>query len=318
MAMEFAQAYSKYLETQPPVFPTLSYHRLHSLLLECNPKGPNCASGCFACDGSFFPILKKEVTAVSRYFNSRVRWLLHMHLASGVTKCIFRLKTKQARDYLAMIQEGQSLVKYISMTTLATRKLLEKYDKVHISTEGTKFRTWLMAMHVESLQSPWLVELLALYFNLKLQKARNPLPEMCPGCVCDLHSGKPMLSCTLHESLKLEVDVTCSICLEIVFEPVALKCGHIFCFKCACSAASVSAVNGFKKAKRSAKCPLCRESGVFTSAIHLRELNILIKRSCKDYCKKRFQRERKERLKQMKQIDSWSYRPAGSAAYNMV
>lgn len=47
-----------------------------------------------------------------------------------------------------------------------------------------------------------------------------------------------------------------------MYEPVALKCGHIFCFKCACSAASVSTVNGFKKAKKSAKCPLCRE--VFT------------------------------------------------------
>eukprot|EP00250_Pteridium_aquilinum_P003183 c13505_g1_i1 orf=668-1624(-) len=318
MAMvEFADTYSEYLETQPSSFPTLSYHRLHTLLLDCNRKGvATCASGCFVCDANFFTTLKKEVTAVSRYFNSKVRLLLRIHLASGVTKCIFRLKTKQARDYVAMIQEGQRLVKYVSMTTLATRKLLEKYDKVHTSTEGSKFRTELMAVHVEAVQSPWLVELLALYFNLKLKyKARSTLPEICPGCVCDLQSVKPMLSCVLHESLKLEVDVTCSICLEIVYEPVALRCGHIFCFKCACSAASVSTVNGFKKAKKNAKCPLCRESGVYSNAFHLRELDILINRSCKDYCKKRCRRERKERLKQK---DCWSHRPAGSAAYSMV
>lgn len=313
--VEFAQVYSEYLETQPVSYPTLSYPRLHALLLDCNRKNPTCASGCFACDDNFFPILKKEVTAVSRYFNSRVRWLLRIHLASGVTKCIFRLKTKQARDYSAMVQEGQRLVKYVSMTTLATRKLLEKYDKVHTSTEGSKFRTWLMAVHVEALQSPWLVELLALYFNLKLNKARVAFPEICPGCVCDLQSVKPMLSCILHESLRLDVDATCSICLEIVYEPVALKCGHIFCFKCACSAASVSTVNGFKKAKKSAKCPLCREPGVFANAFHLRELDMLINRSCKDYCKKRFRKERKERLRHK---DCWTQRPAGSAAYSMV
>lgn len=70
-----------------------------------------------------------------------------------------------------------------------------------------------MAVHVEALQSPWLVELLALYFNLKLNKARVAFPEICPGCVCDLQSVKPMLSCILHESLRLDVDATCSICL---------------------------------------------------------------------------------------------------------
>ncbi|MCO5607447.1 hypothetical protein L7F22_061643 [Adiantum nelumboides] len=317
MAMvEFEEAYSQYLETQPPSFPTLSYHRLHALLVDCTKTSVvKCTSGCFGCDDNFFPVLRKEVAAVSRYFNTRVRWLLRIHLASGVTKCILHIKSKHARDYLAMIQEGQRLVKHVSMTTLATRQLLEKYDKVHTSREGSKFRTWLMAVHVEALQSPWLVELLALYFNLKLNKARSTVPEICPGSTCDLQSGKPMLSCLLHETLRLEVDVTCSICLEIVYEPVALNCGHIFCFKCACCAASVSTVNGFKKAKKCAKCPLCREPGVFSNAFHLRELEILVNRSCKDYCKKRLQKERKEHLKQK---DSWSYRPPGLASYGMV
>ncbi|KAH7428056.1 hypothetical protein KP509_10G073500 [Ceratopteris richardii] len=225
------------------------------------------------------------------------------------------MKTKQARNYLAMIEEGQRLLKFVSMTTLATRKLLETYDEVHSSTEGSKFRTWLMAVHVEALQSPWLIELLALYFNLKLNKNRNAFPEICPGCTCDLQSVKPMLSCNLHETLSLEVDVICSICLDMVYEPVALKCGHIFCFKCACCAASVSIVNGFKKAKKSAKCPLCREPGVFINAFHLKELDILINRSCKDYCKKRARKEHKE---WMKQKNGWPYHPAGSPTYGMI
>ena len=46
---------------------------------------------------------------------------------------------------------------------------------------------------------------------------------------------------------------------EIVFDPVSLRCGHMFCYSCACSAASVSSVEGLRFADRKAKCPLCRE-----------------------------------------------------------
>lgn len=46
---------------------------------------------------------------------------------------------------------------------------------------------------------------------------------------------------------------------ETVFDPVSLTCGHIFCYMCACSAASVSIVDGLKTADPKEKCPLCRE-----------------------------------------------------------
>lgn len=46
---------------------------------------------------------------------------------------------------------------------------------------------------------------------------------------------------------------------ETVFNPYALKCGHIFCNSCACSAASVLIFQGIKAAPRHSKCPICRE-----------------------------------------------------------
>lgn len=48
---------------------------------------------------------------------------------------------------------------------------------------------------------------------------------------------------------------------DTVFDPVSLTCGHIFCYICACSAASVSIVDGLKAAEPKEKCPLCREVG---------------------------------------------------------
>lgn len=101
---------------------------------------------------------------------------------------------------------------------------------------------------------------------------------------------------------------------DTVFDPVALTCGHIFCYMCACSAASVTIVDGLNAAESKEKCPLCREvsngypqfhnmyfleslqpwivitywfvmwlcipfqAKVYQGAVHLEELSILISR----------------------------------------
>ncbi|KAF3952974.1 hypothetical protein CMV_021531 [Castanea mollissima] len=110
------------------------------------------------------------------------------------------------------------------------------------------------------------------------------------------------ITCEIFESIiKLDIDLTCSICLETVFDPVSLTCGHIFCYMCACSAASVTIIDGLKAAEAKGKCPLCREVGVFDGAVHLDELNILLSQSCHEYWEQRHQRERVERIQQAKQ-----------------
>lgn len=46
---------------------------------------------------------------------------------------------------------------------------------------------------------------------------------------------------------------------DLVFNPYALGCGHLFCKSCACSAASVMIFQGLKAATSESKCPVCRE-----------------------------------------------------------
>ncbi|GAV91224.1 zf-C3HC4_2 domain-containing protein [Cephalotus follicularis] len=67
------------------------------------------------------------------------------------------------------------------------------------------------------------------------------------------------MSLMLPSSIKLEYDLTCAICLEAVFNPYALSCGHLFCKLCACSPASVMILEGLKAASLGSKCPVCRE-----------------------------------------------------------
>ncbi|XP_027166804.1 probable E3 ubiquitin-protein ligase BAH1-like 2 [Coffea eugenioides] len=67
-------------------------------------------------------------------------------------------------------------------------------------------------------------------------KTRNA-PALFNGCSLICKDEKPSLSCELFDSVKLELDLTCSICL----------------------AGSVTIVDGLKAASPKEKCPLCRE-----------------------------------------------------------
>lgn len=85
------------------------------------------------CDGKFFGELTDELAQVVGCFNNRAQQLLQLHLASGLWKYVIRVKSSLARDPMSMIQEGQTLVNYASVNAIAVRKILKKYDKVHIS-----------------------------------------------------------------------------------------------------------------------------------------------------------------------------------------
>ncbi|KAJ6686597.1 E3 UBIQUITIN-PROTEIN LIGASE BAH1 [Salix purpurea] len=157
-------------------------------------------------------------------------------------------------------------------------------------------------MHMEILQSPWLCELMAFHINLREEKVKsNKAPALFEGCSLNFDDENPSLSCELFDSIKIDIDLTCSICLDTVFDPVSLTCGHIFCHTCACSAASVTIVDGLKAAEPNEKCPLCRKSGVYEGSLHLEEINILLSRSCHEHWEQRLQTERRERIRQVKE-----------------
>ncbi|PNY13654.1 E3 ubiquitin-protein ligase bah1-like protein, partial [Trifolium pratense] len=255
------------------------------------------------CDGTFFPSLHNEMSEIVGCFNQRAQKLLEKHLASGFRKYILMLKGKSKGNHTTLIHEGGDLVTYALINAVAIRKILKKYDKIHYSKQGQLFKSQAQTMHKEILQSPWLIELMALHINLRETKVNNlrETEDNSRKAPALFQEDKPSLVCEPFDSIKVDIDLTCSICLDTVFDPVSLTCGHIFCYSCACSAASVSIVDGLKAAHSKKKCPLCREAGVYEGAVHLDELNILLGRRCKDYWEERLQMERVERVKQAKE-----------------
>ncbi|KAK1398865.1 RING-type E3 ubiquitin transferase [Heracleum sosnowskyi] len=321
--MKFCKRYEEYMQGQDhQKLPGVGFKKLKKILKKCRKEDQQnhqflsqnrsldtslhgsftCPDHCSVCDGTFFPSLLDEMSAVVGSFNERAQKLLELHLASGVSKCFIWFKYKIQGNDVALVQEGKDLVSYALINATAMRKILKKYDKVHYSNQGQVFKSQVQKMHIEILQSPWLCELMAFHINLRETKAKKSKgAAFFEGCSLVFDDGKPSLSCDLLDSVKMDIDLTCSICLDTVFDPVSLTCGHIFCYMCACKAASVTIIDGLIATGSKEKCALCREAGVYEGALHLEELNILLSRRCPEYREERLQCERSERTKQAKE-----------------
>ncbi|XP_051141961.1 E3 ubiquitin-protein ligase BAH1 [Andrographis paniculata] len=321
--MKFCKKYEEYMQgvQGKNKLPGVGFKKLKKILKRCRRQidygrndvgdqtnesethdSSNCPQHCPVCDGTFFPALLEEMSAVVGFFNESAQKLLELHLSSGFGKCLMWFKEKLQGNHVALIQDGRNLVTYAIINAVAMRKILKKYDKIHYSKQGQAFKSQAQSMHIEILQSPWLCELMAFHINLRESKVNSrDTPALFEGCSLAFADGKPSLSCRLLDSVKLDIDLTCAICLETLFDPVSLTCGHMFCYICACRAASVTIVDGLRAASPKKKCPICREEGVYEAAAHLEELHVLLNRSCPEYWEERRKSEKRERVQQAKE-----------------
>ncbi|XP_047255002.1 probable E3 ubiquitin-protein ligase BAH1-like isoform X2 [Capsicum annuum] len=218
--------------------------------------------------------------------SSRVRRLLQLHSAPGIQRYLVTLCQCFKNDQLAMMQKCQILIEYAMMNVIAMQKILKKYDKVHCSVNGRNFKSKMRAEHLEILQSPWLIKLGALYLNFN-ESNGGTSTEIFSQFSCNLSDTGSIMTLIFPDSVKLEYDLTCPICLDTVFNPYALGCGHPFCKSCACTAASVMIFQGIKAASDVSKCPVCREVGTYANAVNMMELDLLQKKRFKQYWKER-------------------------------
>ncbi|KVI09467.1 hypothetical protein Ccrd_012157 [Cynara cardunculus var. scolymus] len=234
---------------------------------------------CQWCDRMFFSEIMKEASDIVGCFSSRVRHLVQLHCTTGMQRFLLHLFQCFKNDQQALVMEGRMLIEYVIMNAVALRKILKKYDKVHNSASGMNFKSKLQAEHLEISQSPWLIELMAFCMNFS-ESNHLICYELCIPFSCDLNvlDPEPVLRLVLPNYANLEYSLTCAVCLHTVFHPYALSCGHLFCKSCACSAGSVLIFEGVNSASPKMKCPVCREDGVFSNAVRMAELDLLLKR----------------------------------------
>lgn len=86
--------------------------------------------------------------------------------------------------------------------------------QIHYSKQGQAFKSRAQSMHIELLQSPWLCELMAFHINLRDKNSKTRKSAyLFEGCSLKFSDGKPSLTCELFDSVKVDLDLTCSICL---------------------------------------------------------------------------------------------------------
>ncbi|KAE9617390.1 putative E3 ubiquitin-protein ligase BAH1 [Lupinus albus] len=308
--MKFCKKYQDYmLQEQENKLPGVGFKKHKKILKKCKRRDYHSHKDhteshavktthdhCPVCDGTFFPSLLNEMTAIVGCFNQRAETFLELQLASGFRKYFsWFLGKLLGNKHAAIVQEGKDIITYALINAIAIRKILKKYDKVnimifslfntdisllsvlqiHYSKQGQLFKSQAQSLHKEILPSPWLYELLAFHVNLRETQVNSMKePALFEGFSLTFRDGKPSITCEFFDFIKIDIDLTCSICLVT---------------------ASVSIVNGLKTADHRNKCPLCREGGVYEGSVHLEELNILLGRKCKEYWEERLERERVER-----------------------
>lgn len=86
--------------------------------------------------------------------------------------------------------------------------------QIHSSKQGQLFKSQFQSMHKEILQSPWLYELMAFHINLRETKVESSkAPALFDQFFLTFKDGKPSLTCELFDSIKIDIDLTCPICL---------------------------------------------------------------------------------------------------------
>lgn len=87
---------------------------------------------------------------------------------------------------------------------------------MHSSVNGKNFKLKMRAEHIELLQSPWLIELGAFCLNFKRSGDGDFPSEFSTHFSFDVDvdvDDTPKMTLMLPDSMKLEYDLTCPICL---------------------------------------------------------------------------------------------------------
>ena len=230
--------------------------------------------------------------------------------------------------------EARECLRWAELNTTALRKILKKWDKTNASARGAKaLAAYWKRSEYQMLHSPVTMELRAVagmlregedgpVWNTSLrdekekseeedddapprQRSFGTYPSSSFGSASEMIGSSRGDEGHAEPSRDARFDAdapTCGVCLDTLYKPVGLECGHVFCRDCLLRAAGVLdhrgtslavSLRGRETVSRVAageaaaepeswrardKCPECRLEGVFLTSTRLRHVEACIKR----------------------------------------
>ena len=224
--------------------------------------------------------------------------------------------------------EARECLRWAELNATALRKILKKWDKTNASARGRKaLAAYWKKSEYQMLHSPVTMELRAVAgmltegedgpvwdTSLRNEDKENDAPRNTFGTYPSSSFGSASemegLDVSAFDASPTAVDArtlsrdqpTCGVCLDTLYKPVGLECGHVFCRDCLLRAAGVLdhrgtslavSLRGRQTVSRVAageaalepaswrerdKCPECRHEGVFLTSTRLRHVEACIKR----------------------------------------
>ncbi|PSC74618.1 E3 ubiquitin-ligase BAH1 [Micractinium conductrix] len=285
----------------------------------------------------FFELLKLELRRANTCFVSTAQSIVACFQRTETRRrlacCFPRLLAAGPGRYAQLTERAYWCRKYARANAVALRKILKKYDKLCGGQRGRAFlqHCWRLPSGGEFLHSPLLDELKAIQdvlHEMRMQHEDVALTEVADLSVrsrkgaahAAATGGKAAATPAAAAAAAAaaagaaaggggaglvrpsvsrfsDEDLRCPICLDALYKPVGLTCGHKFCKQCALEHAGMRrAIGTFNNllsyVSSSVACPQCRQAAVYRGAVRMRQLDRVVRSRFPHEWQERRQEER--------------------------
>jgi hypothetical protein len=138
---------------------------------------------------------------------------------------------------------------YAELNYLALRKIAKKRDRLLGGKVGEEFMQACLRgeVNARAFMSASLMAELAAIETIMTERAAQMERKQATGSgqglqqslTRELEEGRspPGPTTVIEEGVEVEREHTCAICLDLLYQPVSLSCGHVFCSRCALASA---------------------------------------------------------------------------------
>lgn len=205
----------------------------------------------------FLRLIYTQLKEVDRCFEREARKVLSTYeLQTAQNKCMAQLaalltcqRGSKLKDPMELALKARWCRHYAELNYLALRKIAKKRDRLLGGSVGEEFMLACLRGEVNArafMSASLLAELAAIETIMteravQMEKKQQQVLPSSQGLeqsltVVDEAATTPPTA-IIEEGVEVDRDHTCAVCLDLLYQPVSLSCGHVFCSRCALASA---------------------------------------------------------------------------------